>query len=59
MKTGKMTEMQKWIKDKQGEIDVLKDMIISSKWEVKGKDITISKLKKRIANIEKITGIRG
>ena len=59
LKQGKMTEMQKVIKEKQDEIFVLKDMIVSGKSELKTKDITIKKLKNRIANLERINGIRG
>lgn len=54
-----MTELQKKIKEKESEIDVLKDMVVSGKRETKSRDITISKLKKRIGQLEKITGIRG
>lgn len=36
--------MNKKIKEKQNEIDVLKDMIVSIKTEIRTKDLTINKM---------------
>lgn len=58
LKTGKITELQKRLKEKDNEIDVLKDMVVSGKKEVKSREITINKLKKRTGKLEKITGVR-
>ena len=49
--------MQKMIRDKQSEVDVLKDMVNSSKGEIRTKELTISKMKKRIETLEKINGL--
>lgn len=51
--------MSKNMREKQSEIDVLKDMIVSTKSEIRTKDITITKLKKWVDTLEKINGIRG
>ena len=59
IKSGKMNELNKRLKDREGEIVVLKDMVQSSRRELKTKDLTISKHKKRIQNLERIAGIRG
>ena len=45
MKTGKLTEMQKRLKEKTQEVDVLKEMLMAGKKDLKAKDITISKYK--------------
>ncbi len=57
IKSGKMNELNKRLKDREGEIVVLKDMVGSSRRELKTKDLTISKHKKRIKNLERIAGI--
>ena len=49
----------KKIKDKNGEIDLLKQMMVASKTEMKTKDTTVGKLKKRVKNLEKMIGGRG
>ncbi len=49
--------MNKKIKEKQNEIDVLKDMVVSIKTELRTKDITIKKQQKRIEALEKINGL--
>ena len=58
MKTGKLTEMQKRLKEKTQEVDVLKEMLMAGKKDLKAKDITISKYKWWISQLEKINGIK-
>lgn len=57
LKNGKLNEFKKKLKDKQNEVDVLKDMVVSSKWEIKAKEINNKKLMNRIKNLEKINGV--
>lgn len=47
------------MKEKQNEIDVLKEMVISIKTEIRTKDLTIKKMQTRIDALEKINGLRG
>jgi hypothetical protein len=51
--------MNKKMKEKQNEIDVLKDMVVSIKTELRTKEINIKKQQKRIDALEKINGLRG
>ena len=57
LKTGKITELQKRLKEKDSEIEVLKDMVVSGKKEVRSREITIKKLERRTGKLEKITGV--
>ena len=58
LKQGKIAELQKKIKDLNSEIDVLKEMIKSSKMEVRTKEISLQKFHKRIASLERISKIK-
>lgn len=58
LKQGKITEFQKKIKDLTSEVNVLKEMVKSSKNEVRSKDISLSSYKKRLTSLEKISKIR-
>lgn len=57
LKQGKTAELKK-IRDLKGEVDVLKEMVKSSKNEVRSKEITLKKFKKRLTSLEKISQIR-
>lgn len=46
--------MKSKIKDKQNEIDVLKEMVRSANKQVKSKDIDNGRLQKRIARLQKV-----
>ncbi|CAI2359114.1 unnamed protein product [Moneuplotes crassus] len=58
LKQGKITELQKKNRDLKSEVTVLKDMVKSSKNEVRSKDISIKKFRKRLTSLEKISQIR-
>ena len=58
MKQGKVTELNKKIRDMQSEIDILKEMVKASKKEMHSKDISIKKYKKRMTSLERITKLR-
>jgi len=58
LKQGKVTELQKKIRDQASEIEILKEMVKSTKNEIKAKEISISKYKKRMTSLEKIAKIR-
>lgn len=58
LKQGKITELQKKIRDQATEIGILKEMVKSSKNEVHSKEISISKYKKRMTSLEKIVKLR-
>lgn len=58
LKQGKVTELQKKIKDLTSEVNLLKDMVKSSKNEIRAKEISIKQYKKRMTSLEKINKIR-
>ena len=58
LKQGKIAELQKKITDLNGEIEILKEMVKSSKNEVRTKEISLQKFQRRIASLERISKIK-
>ena len=58
LKGGKIAELQKKNRDLSSELEMLKEMMKSSKNELRSKDISIKKFKKRLTSLEKISKIR-
>ncbi len=52
-----MKDLKIKVKEKQNEIEVLKEMVKSSSNSLKAKDMDISRLNKRIARLEKLVEI--
>lgn len=58
LKQGKITELSKKVKDLTSEVDLLKEMVKSSKNEMRAKEINLKKYKQRLTSLEKISKIR-
>lgn len=58
LKQGKVTELQKKIRDLTSEVEVLKEMVKSSKNEMRAKEISLGKYKKRLTSLERIAKIK-
>eukprot|EP00345_Euplotes_harpa_P002134 CAMPEP_0168324518 /NCGR_PEP_ID=MMETSP0213-20121227/4135_1 /TAXON_ID=151035 /ORGANISM="Euplotes harpa, Strain FSP1.4" /LENGTH=618 /DNA_ID=CAMNT_0008326817 /DNA_START=6 /DNA_END=1866 /DNA_ORIENTATION=+ len=58
LKQGKIAELQKKIKELTSEADILKEMVKSSKNEIRSKEISIKKYQKRLMSLERISKIR-